>query len=295
MENSPSTQRVPGRRWLLFAVVTTITWGVWGALIEIPEQRGFPATLGYSVWALTMIPCALAALRLDGWRLARHRQAWVLGSLVGLLGAGGQLMLFEALRDGPAFVVFPVVSLYPVVTIVMSVWLLSERAAARHWLGIGLALPAIALLSYVEPDDTLIRGYAWLLLAVGVFMMWGVQAYVMKLANTRMPSESIFFYMMLTGVLLIPVALLMTDFTAPINWGADGPYLAAIIHVLNAIGALCLVYALREGRAIIVVPMTALAPVITIVLSLALYARIPSSAQLSGMILATIAIYVMAK
>ena len=146
----------------------------------------------------------------------------------------------------------------------------------------------------VKPDETLIRGYSWLLLAMGVFVMWGVQAYVMKLANTRMTSESIFFYMMLTGVLLIPVAVLMTDFTAPINWGIDGPYLAAVIYILNAVGALRLVYALREGQAIIVVPMTALAPVITIVLSLGLYARIPSGAQLAGMCLATTAIYLMA-
>ena len=36
--------------------------GVWGAFIEIPEEAGFPATLGYSVWALTMIPCAIVAL-----------------------------------------------------------------------------------------------------------------------------------------------------------------------------------------------------------------------------------------
>ncbi len=273
-----------------------------GALIEIPEHRGFSATLGYSVWALTMIPCALAALGLDGWRLARQRQAWVLGSLVGLLGAGGQLLLFEALCGGPAFIIFPVVSLYPAITITigMSVWLLTERASRRHWLGIGLALPAIVLalpaivlLSYVKPDETLIRGYSWLLLAMGVFVMWGVQAYVMKLANTCMTSESIFFYMMLTGVLLIPVAVFMTDFTAPINWGIDGPYLAGVIHILNAVGAVCLVYAPREGQAIIVVPMTALAPVITIVLSLGLYARIPSGAQLAGMCLATTAIYLM--
>jgi len=29
--------------------------------------------------------------------------------------------------------------------------------------------------------------------------------------------------MMLTGILPIPVAVLMTDFTAPINWGIDVP------------------------------------------------------------------------
>jgi hypothetical protein len=40
----------------------------------------------------------------------------------------------------------------------------------------------------------------------------------------------------------------MTDFPKPVNWGADGPYLAAVIQSLNAIGALLLVYAFRYGR-----------------------------------------------
>ena len=279
----------------MFAVITTASWGVWGALIEIPEQRGFPATLGYSVWAFTMIPCAVVAWRLDPLPLARDVRALVLGGLVGFLGAGGQLILFQALRSGPAFIVFPVVSLYPAITVVLSVWLLRERAPARHWIGIALALPAIALLSYVEPEDTIVRGYGWLALAIGVFAMWGAQAYVMKFATGTMSAESIFFYMMLTGVLLVPVAVVMTDFRQAINWGPSGPYLAAVIHVLNAVGALCLVYALRYGKAIIVVPMTALAPVITIVISLVIYSRIPYGYQVVGMCLATVAIYLMAE
>ena len=96
------------KRWLLFAVVTTASWGVWGALIELPEKAGFPATLGYSVWALTMIPCALVALRINHWRLERDSRSVFLGSAVGFLGAGGQLILFQALRTGPAYIVFPI-------------------------------------------------------------------------------------------------------------------------------------------------------------------------------------------
>ena len=36
----------------------------------------------------------------------------------------------------------------------------------------------------------------------------------MKLANATMNAESIFLYMTITGLLLIPVALWMTDFSA---------------------------------------------------------------------------------
>lgn len=281
--------------WLIFAVVTTIFWGVWGAFIEIPEKAGFPATLGYSVWALTMVPCATIALINIKWRLEYDIKSIFLGSLVGFLGAGGQLILFQALRDGPAYIVFPVISLFPIITIFLSSVFLKETTTKRHWFGIVLALIAILLLSYQETNDKNVRGYLWLILSVVVFLMWGVQAYLMKFSNNRMKAESIFFYMMLTAVLLIPVALFMTDFSQEINWGFEGPYLAALIQVLNSIGALTLVYAIRYGKAIIVVPMTALAPVITIIISLMIYAVFPHWIVLMGMILAVVAIYLMAE
>lgn len=284
----------PGRPWLLFALVTTGFWGVWGALIEVPEKAGFPPTLGYSVWALTMVPCALVALRLNRWKLERDPKSIWLGALVGFTGAGGQLVLFEALKRGPAYIVFPVISLSPLVTIALSVSLLKERARRRQWLGIGLALPALVLLSYSKPDGTVVKGYLCLVLALGVFLAWGLQAYMMKFSNERMAAESIFFYMMVTGLLLVPVALAMTDFHQPINWGFRGPGLAALIHLLNSVGALLIVYAFRYGKAIIVAPMTnALAPVITIILSLTLYGRLPLPAHVVGMVFAITAICLM--
>ncbi|MDZ7374653.1 MAG: DMT family transporter [candidate division KSB1 bacterium] len=281
-------------RWLLFSLVTVSFWGVWGALIEIPEKAGFPATLGYSVWALTMIPPAIVALKLIDWKLERDSKSVFLGSAVGFLGAGGQLILFQALRTGPAYLVFPIIALSPVVTILLAYWLLHERATRRGWFGIVLAVVAMVLLSYQSPTDSAASGYLWIVLAFLVFLAWGMQAYVIRFANRTMKAESIFFYMMLTGILLIPVALLMTDFADPINWGFTGPVLAAMIQLLNSVGALCLVYAFRYGKAIIVSPLVnAGAPLITTVISLAIYGVIPSPITAAGMIAAIASAYLM--
>jgi drug/metabolite transporter (DMT)-like permease len=90
--------------------------------------------------------------------------------------------------------------------------------------------------------------------------------------------------------LLIPVALWMTDFSLPINYGWSGPGLAVITQILNAIGALTLVYAFRHGRAIVVSPMTnAGAPLITAIISLALLGLVPPPLKLTGMALAFLA------
>jgi uncharacterized membrane protein len=280
--------------WLFYTILTTVTWGIWGALIELPEKAGFPPTLGYSVWALTMIPCALFALSLNRFRLEHDKKSLFYGMMIGFTGSGGTVLLFEVLKSGPAYIIFPIISLSPILTIILSVIFLKEKATRQSWIGIILALIAILLLSYSKPDDSDTKEYLWLELSILIFIMWGVQAFYMKLANISMKAESIFGYMAITAVVLIPFTILMTDFHQDINWGFKGPYLTAIIQILNAIGALSLVYAIRYGKVIIVTPMTALYPLITILLSLIIYAVIPAPVTVAGIVLALIAIYLFA-
>lgn len=283
------------KHWLAYAIVTTLTWGLWGALIEIPEKGGFPATLGYAVWALTMIIPAVIVLKKVNWKIEKDKKSILLGLIIGFTGAGGQVILFQALRTGPAYLVFPFISLSPVITILLSLLFLKERAGMRGWIGIILALLAIPLLSYSSGDGNSTSGNFWIILSLLVFLAWGLQGFVMKFANETMKAESIFFYMTITGIMLIPFAIFMTDFNQEINWGLSGPYLTAAIMILNSVGALMLVYAFRYGKAIVVSPLVnAVAPIITVVLSLILYQVIPHIVIVSGIVLAVIAIFLLA-
>jgi drug/metabolite transporter (DMT)-like permease len=283
------------KHWLSYAIVTTLTWGLWGALIEIPEKGGFPATLGYAVWALTMIIPAVIVLKKVGWKIEKDKKSILLGLIIGFTGAGGQVILFQALRTGPAYLVFPFISLSPVITILLSLLFLKERAGTRGWIGILLALLAIPLLSYSSGDGNSTSGNLWIILSLLVFLAWGFQGFVMKFANETMKAESIFFYMTITGIMLIPFAIFMTDFNQEINWGLSGPYLTAAIMILNSVGALMLVYAFRYGKAIVVSPLVnAVAPIITVVLSLILYQVIPHIVIVSGIVLAVVAIFLLA-
>ncbi len=282
------------KHWLVYALVTTFFWGMWGAFSEIPEKNGFPGTLIYVVWSLSMIIPAFFALKQVDWKIETNKKSVIYGLLIGFLGAGGQLaLLSRAIVTGPAYLIFPIISLSPVVTIILSTLFLKERAGWKGWTGILLAVVSIPLLSYQSPDDG-VANYTWLIYALMVFFAWGLQAYYMRKANESMSAESIFFYMTITGLVLSVVAVLMTDFSKDINWGFNGPGLAFLIQLLNAVGALTIVYAFRYGKAIIVSPLTnAVAPVITIIISLILYAVFPNNIVLTGMILALISMLIL--
>ena len=153
---------------------------------------------------------------------------------------------------------------------------------------------AIPFLSYQDGNNG-IDGYLWLIYALLVFFAWGFQAFIMKKANNTMKAESIFFYMMITGILLAPIAWFMTDFSQNIKLSWFNIGITFSIQILNSIGALMLVYAFRYGKAIIVSPLTnAVAPVITVVLSLIIYPIIPHKMSITGMIMAIISIFLLA-
>ena len=70
------------RQWLLYALITTLFWGIWGALIELPGRAGFPPTLVYIVWSLTMIPCALVGLAIIKWKLETDLKSVIYGLII---------------------------------------------------------------------------------------------------------------------------------------------------------------------------------------------------------------------
>ena len=289
--------------WLLFILITVVTWGVWGAFSDLQmDKENIPETVVYILWALTMIPCAIVALIINKGKFLHDGKSALLGCTVGLLGAGGQLVLFKALSIGPAYIIFPFISMSPVVVITLAAIFLKEKANRWQIFGIIAALAAILLLSIqTGGDDSPVSGWLWIVLAILVLFAWGIQGFFMKFANNSMDAESIFVWMAISGLVLIPIAWYMSSdpMTAAEYFAQDGVAKASLtcfgIQILNAIGALTLVYAYRYGKAVIVSPMEGLSPMVTVLLSLIILSVIPTPMQIAGICCAAFAMYALSK
>lgn len=273
--------------WIPYAGGLVLFWGVWGATSGLPTSRyGYPDEMVYILWAFTMLVPAAVVLRRTVWD--RRAAATGYGLVIGLTGAGGQLLLFKALTLGPAYLIFPVVALSPAITVLLALLLLRERIGRLAALGVVMALVAVVLFSISSGEDS---GDAaqWLPLAVLITVAWGVQAYFMRKAATVGVSDGTTFgWMTISGLLLVPVALVMMG-GLPTGFGFQAPALAGGTQLLNAVGALFLVMALSRGKASLVSPVTnALAPVLTILLSLLIYQTLPSLFAGIGIVLAIV-------
>ena len=198
------------RLWFLYAMITVVAWGVGERTSTTPRSRTppFPGNAGLCGLGIRHDSAGVWSpfgSSVGSWSMTPSRSSTA--ASVGFLGAGGQLILFKTLRLAPAYLVFPFVALSPVVTIVMALVISKERATMKGWIGIALAVVAGVLLAYAPPEGRAARGFLWVFLALLVLLAWGIQGFAISHANKSMKAESIFFYMMLTSVLLIPVAL----------------------------------------------------------------------------------------
>lgn len=295
--------------WLLYAIITMLTWGVWMTFSDptlgdkylgIPSN--FPSEMVYVIWALSMIPCAIFALFNIKWKLDVSPKSVLLSMGVGLLGAGGQLVLFIALKYAPSYLVMPMISVAPIVTVLLSATILKEKVSKLGILGIILAFIAIICFAIPSDKEGTVSSWIWILLAAVVFICWGIQAFVMKLANNHTPdAESVFVYMAIAAVVLIPVAFLLKSPSTLAEYGWSVSAKVFGVQILNAIGAFTLVYANRYGKAMVIAPLAdACSPVICCLLSIVLLAiagldAMPSVWQICGMVAAISCVFIFSR
>ncbi len=132
---------------LIGTVVLMLVWGVWGITTKLAiRDIGLQILVWGQVASLAMFPLYfiffkdLLPLKIQGGSIF-----WAVAS--GVLGTSGTLILYLLQRAAPASIAIPLSALYPAVTVALAFLLLREEITPQQWLGIILALAAIALLT----------------------------------------------------------------------------------------------------------------------------------------------------
>jgi len=216
-----------------------------------------------------------------------------LGFASGLFGTAGNLALFAALNEGgKAAIVFPLTALYPLITVLIAVSFMGERARWIQFVGIAFAIAAVVLLS-AEPNssvsqlEALLHFAPWLLYGCVALAMFGLAGVFQKMATNHVSAETAFA--MFAGG-FIPVSMLICGLkpwpanipTAPMLWAMVG-------GLFNGLGVLVTLAAYRKGgKAAVVTPLAALYPVVTVLVAVAFLNEKLNAVQTGGIACAII-------
>lgn len=133
-------------RWFLLVLLTLAVWGIWGVVTRVASSAlGWRDTV--AVAAIGHMLVALIFIIASRAQVLPHGPVWILALVAGSLGFLGAMTFYIALDLNPSSIVVVATSLYPVVTLVLSFFLLGENITLRQALGIALALAGLVLIS----------------------------------------------------------------------------------------------------------------------------------------------------
>jgi len=132
--------------WVLYAVLTLLSWGVWGFFSKLASNQTRPRQV-LLFQAAGALAFALLVLTLERFRIQWSTGDFAWSFAGGFVNFVGFLVFFAAIEKGKVSTIITMTSLYPVVTIVLSTIFLHERITRREGLGIVLALIAGWLLA----------------------------------------------------------------------------------------------------------------------------------------------------
>ena len=134
--------------WVTLAAVAIVCWGIVGLLQKLSSSLLHPSVLLFWVVLGLLLGSLPLILLLSGSEAALDSRTFVLGLGCGMTNALGSWCLFRALERGaPAALAIPFTALYPLVTILMSLFFLHESLGMQQVLGALFAVGGGALIS----------------------------------------------------------------------------------------------------------------------------------------------------
>ena len=135
----------------------------------------------------------------------------------------------------------------------------------------------------------------WFILAISASILWGFWGFLGKIASKSIDSQNLLIISSLGSAMALPITLLLfyKYFSFPIS--SSPHYIALASGFLGGIGALFFFLAISKGDASKVVVITAMYPVVTILLSFIFLKEALSVEKIIGICLALIALVLLAK
>lgn len=128
--------------WLPAALFSLFLFGLWGFFSKLTVLH-IDAKSALIFQTIGVAICGIITLSMMHFKPATDSRGIFLAILTGLAYGFGCLFYFFAASRGKIMTVVTLTALYPLITILLSLFLLQESISLKQWIGIGLAIIAI--------------------------------------------------------------------------------------------------------------------------------------------------------
>lgn len=244
-------KNLSGWRWLLYAILASVTWGIWGILTKfISGDTGpFMTHLMFTTGAVITLPLIIRNCKKEDFNI----KGFMFGIGAGLIVVLGNVSVYQSFRmGGNASVVIPLTNLYPLVTIIIALGVFKEKLNWLNAIGILVVVPAIIFMSgqsqlFRNPMQSFQSSPSgiWILFAMLSLVLFGLYSASQKVISGKLTTAWSYLSFLISSILvsLVFIAFGLIDFHL-----AGKMYLyGSLAGFLDGLGVLAIFAAYHAG------------------------------------------------
>lgn len=273
--------------WLTWTLAALLSWGLWAVLAKVlgdaltPGQSQALSTLGM----LPILP--VLALSKQASLRSASRRGVLLAFGGGVVTCLGNVALYSALARGEKVAsVVSLTALYPLVTILLAVFILRERLNRVQITGLVLSFIAIWLFNIQGGGGLFSSTVVYALLPI---VFWGLSGFLQKIATNHISGEAAALVYLAAFVPVGVVLALQEPWpasAAPSTWA-----LVVGLGFFLSFGNLAIVIAFaRGGKAAVIAPLGSLYPIISVPIAVLVLGEKVGSREIVGIVCALMSV-----
>ncbi|MCQ6280555.1 DMT family transporter [Bacillus sp. EB600] len=240
--------------WIGAAFITTVSFGTNNTIFKWSTGNGlskvhiqfffyfvaFLLTLGYAV--------VIGSLHLNVMTI-------LLGSLIGILNANGNIQMSKAFEKGPASLTSPIIGTNVFLPILSAAIIFHEHITILQWIGIIIMLGSAVIIQYAPNSNSNINYLPWVIRVILAIISFGVLGILMKTTSyLHIDSLNTLIAMYGGGSIYLAVCSIF----GKEKWKRSEVSVGTVVGLISVIGYSSYFYALETGKASIVFPIVSL-------------------------------------
>ncbi|NLY81108.1 MAG: DMT family transporter [Lysinibacillus sp.] len=211
----------------------------------------------------------------------------VLGTLIGILNANGNIQMSKAFEKGPANITSSLISMNTIIPVLCASLIFHEHITLIQWVGIVIMLCSAVVIQYSPSTNVHIDYLPWMLRISFAILSLGILGVLMK-ASTYLNIHPLNTLICMYGggaVYLIVNSLIQKE-----SWQKSEGKIGAVVGLLSVVGYSCYFFALKSGISSIVFPIVSLSCLVVLCGSFFIFHEKLKIHQIVGVITALLGI-----
>ncbi|HYK75228.1 MAG TPA: EamA family transporter [Pseudoneobacillus sp.] len=240
--------------WLLSALVTTLCFGTNNTIFKWSSGQGlskiniqlffyliaFGITSGYAV--------IIGSLHINLITI-------VLGALIGILNANGNIQMTRAFEKGPASLTAPLIAANAIVPIIGAGLIFHERISSFQWIGIIFMLSSAMVIQYTPNAKSNHQYFHWIIRIIMAILSFGILGILMK-TTSFLDIDSLHILIAMYGG--GSIYLLISSLLGKEKINAKEVKVGSMVGIISILGYSCYFFAIQNGISSIVFPVVSL-------------------------------------